>query len=310
MNFSGEEGLMESSDRSFSKTVTPDLEEVLIPYLCSRYTKGQFDRFAGYSEQAARERAHTLLPEYVESAVDKWKELGPIVEKYLGRKPRNILEVGSGIGHVPFMLSNVYPEARIVGCEVEPEAVAVARCLTLPQGNCNFILSGIEDLEYQNGVFDFVHCGQVIEHVVSPRRAIQRMIDLMAPGGVLCLQCPNYLFPYEPHANCWMLPGGPKSLVRLILRLRGQDTGFIDDVRMEVNIVRVKRWLRNAGRVEWLDLNDAKIDAVLVNGNGNGLRAPGVVSWIKRLGLAPLMAWTLRRLPFAPSVSLLVKKVG
>jgi len=294
----------------FNKIDKQDLEEVLIPYLSSRYTKGQFDRFAGFSEPAAKLRAQTLLSEYVESAQLKWNELGPVVGNYLGREPRNILDVGSGIGHLPFIFSVNYPTALIVGCEVEPEAVAVARRLTLERGNCEFIVSGIEDFEYQNGIFDFIHCGQVIEHVVSPELAVRRMVDLLAPGGVLSLQCPNYLFPYEPHAQCWTLPGGPKWLVKLILRLRGQGTEFIDDVRMEVNILRVKRWLRQTGRVEWLDLNEAKIDSVLLGDDGNGLRAPGAVSWIKLVGLAPLAARILKGLPIAPSVNLLIKKAA
>jgi len=40
-------------------------------------------------------------------------------------------------------------------------------------------------------LFDAVHCAQVLEHVLEPEACVQRIAELMAPGGVAFIEVPN-----------------------------------------------------------------------------------------------------------------------
>jgi SAM-dependent methyltransferase len=172
---------------------------------------------------------------------------------------------------------------------------------------CRFAIEPIETLNAPPRTFDLVECTNVLEHVTSPVAAIKRMAELMEPGGLLLFTCPNYLFPREPHANCWRLPGAPRALLKLQLTLMGKDSGFVDHLQLKVNTIRVKRWLSASGVTEIIDLNESKIHSILL-GDSNGKAAPRLVGAIKRLRLERLVALLLNYVPMTPSVLLLAKK--
>jgi 2-polyprenyl-3-methyl-5-hydroxy-6-metoxy-1,4-benzoquinol methylase len=284
-----------------------ELREHTRAYLANESNRGQYDRAQGYSEHALTERSRTLLEEYVSDQERKWAEMGPMVERSLGRTPRQILIVGSSIGPSVATLSYRYPDADILGCEVEPEAVRVAQTLLAMRPRCRFAIEPIETLNAPPRTFDLVECTNVLEHVTSPVAAIKRMAELMEPGGLLLFTCPNYLFPREPHANCWRLPGAPRALLKLQLTLMGKDSGFVDHLQLKVNTIRVKRWLSASGVTEIIDLNESKIHSILL-GDSNGKAAPRLVGAIKRLRLERLVALLLNYVPMTPSVLLLAKK--
>jgi SAM-dependent methyltransferase len=184
----------------------------------------------------------------------------------------------------------------------------MARALTIKRPQCHFVHAPIERLKDRDNQFDFVHCSNVLEHVENPKAVIGRLIASLAPGGVMLISGPNYLFPWEHHVHCWMLPGGPKPLVKWILRRRGdRNPSFVDHLRLNVNTCSVKRWLRASGNVEWRDLSHAKVDEILAGG-GNGLFAPRLVARIKSLRLNGVVARIARWFPLTPSMVLLVKK--
>ncbi len=48
-----------------------------------------------------------------------------------------------------------------------------------------------EELPLETGVYDLIWMQQVIEHVPSPRKTLARVVELLAPGGVLVLETPD-----------------------------------------------------------------------------------------------------------------------
>jgi SAM-dependent methyltransferase len=48
-----------------------------------------------------------------------------------------------------------------------------------------------EDLPYENGFFDAVFCGEIIEHMWDTDRFLEQIERVLAPGGCLVLTTPN-----------------------------------------------------------------------------------------------------------------------
>jgi len=67
----------------------------------------------------------------------------------------------------------------------------------------------------------------VMEHVDSPERVINRVAGVLSPGGSYRFLCPNYLFPYEPHFN--IPTAGIKSLTERLMRVRIAGNTSIED---------------------------------------------------------------------------------
>ena len=81
--------------------------------------------------------------------------------------PRAVLDFGCGTGTSLGLLRDVFPEARIVGFEPEPELVDVAR---IAAGAASAELVGREDL-VETGFADLVYCNGVFHHIARDRRA-------------------------------------------------------------------------------------------------------------------------------------------
>ncbi|MGH9593808.1 MAG: class I SAM-dependent methyltransferase [Bryobacteraceae bacterium] len=277
-------------------------------YLGNKANRGQHDRALGIEPAGDREQIFSLIDCYLRGQEHKWNRLGAVIDEYLGGPPARILDAGSSIGHASLALSFRYPEARVTGYELESEAVELARALASERAQCRFVNAPIENLRDEDGPFDFIHCSNVLEHVEKPKVVLGRLVTSLTPRGVMLISGPNYLFPWEHHVHCWMLPGGPKPLVKWVLRRRGDaNPSFIDHLRLEVNTWSVKRWLRATGIVEWRDLSHAKIDEILM-GAGNGLFVPQMVARIKALRLHRVVAKIARWFPLTPSMVLLVKR--
>jgi 2-polyprenyl-3-methyl-5-hydroxy-6-metoxy-1,4-benzoquinol methylase len=277
-------------------------------YLGKKLNRGQHERELVCALGESRETVLEFLRPYFASQEQKWSVFCPVIEKYLGYEPTRILDVGSSIGNASITLSYFYPIAKVLGFEIEPEAVELARLLAGGRSRCHFVNQSIESLRDEDGQFDFIHCANVLEHVENPEAVLRRLATSLTDGGVMLISGPNYLFPWEHHVHCWMLPGGPKSLVKWVLRLRGdQNAAFIDHLRFDVNTLSVKRWLRSCGNLEWRDLSHDKIDEVLT-GDNHGLFAPKLVARIKALHLNGIAAKMSRCFPLTPSMTLLVKK--
>lgn len=107
-----------------------------------------------------------------------------------GQRPRRrtgrMLEVGCGAG------ANLRRH-RDLGLDVvgiEPSAGAAARASA---DGLDVIVGTDENVaDLDREVFDVVHALMVVEHVPDPRRTLQRLFDVTAPGGVVAISTPNF----------------------------------------------------------------------------------------------------------------------
>ena len=136
------------------------------------------------------------------------------------QKPERIMDVGCGDGELLTTLSNIYPSASLIGCDVSANQVAI-NSQRLP--NMAFVHADAAkpDLKSKVGLsngsqFDLVTSSEVIEHVVDDQMFLKNIADVLAPGGVLFLTTQSgkqyrmdkevlgHLRHYEKNALCQM----------------------------------------------------------------------------------------------------------
>ena len=160
-----------------------------------------------------------------------------------------VLEVGSGIGFFAGFLAAqgvdiVELEPSGLGFEFMSAARSVVRENAREQPPHLDI--SVDELDpAHHGRFDFIFSLNVIEHLPNWRRALDRMREVLAPGGQMLHLCPNYAVPYEPHFGVPLLPFRPQSTGR-VLPSRIVET----DLWASLNWVtsrQVRRWARQRG---------------------------------------------------------------
>ncbi|MCX2727438.1 class I SAM-dependent methyltransferase [Thermomicrobium sp. 4228-Ro] len=99
--------------------------------------------------------------------------------------PRRILEVGCATGELLQCIREA-GNPRVVGVEPDPKAAATARTRGLA------VLTGtLDEVAFPSASFDTVLLQHVLEHLARPRQALERIGQLLRPGGTLIVWVPN-----------------------------------------------------------------------------------------------------------------------
>lgn len=116
-------------------------------------------------------------------------EIGRLVERLVDRNsPRRLFELGCGNGSLAVRLAA--PGREIVAVDASQSGIEQAR---LASGSVRFeVATAGDDLAGRFGQFDVVLSVEVIEHLYSPRTCIDRIRDLLVPGGTLILTTPYH----------------------------------------------------------------------------------------------------------------------
>jgi 2-polyprenyl-3-methyl-5-hydroxy-6-metoxy-1,4-benzoquinol methylase len=99
---------------------------------------------------------------------------------------KRVLDVGCSSGYLARPL--VERGCTVVGIESDPEAAEAARSV------CEDVLVGDVEamaLPFENGSFDIVLCGDLIEHLREPEQFLARMRPYLRDSGRLVLSTPN-----------------------------------------------------------------------------------------------------------------------
>jgi 2-polyprenyl-3-methyl-5-hydroxy-6-metoxy-1,4-benzoquinol methylase len=112
--------------------------------------------------------------------------------------PRTVLDVGCGGGATAAELKRRFPSATVVG--IEPVVAAARRA---EQRLDRVLCANAETLDFgaaelAPGTFDLIFAADVLEHMYDPWRMLERLRELLAPGGHLIASIPNV-------RNLWLL---------------------------------------------------------------------------------------------------------
>lgn len=98
-----------------------------------------------------------------------------------GIEAPRVLEAGCG------SLSRLQlpPQAHLTGIDISERQLARNHSLHRK------ILGNLETHEWAPASFDLILCWDVLEHLPNPAQALQRLLDSLAPGGLLVLAYPH-----------------------------------------------------------------------------------------------------------------------
>jgi SAM-dependent methyltransferase len=118
-----------------------------------------------------------------------------------------ILDFGSGSGASTVILARMFPDSEIVGVELEPDLVAIARMRSehYALSTVSFVESpDPESLPEGLGRFTYINLGAVYEHLLPDERPrlLPQLWSLLDVGGVIFVnQLPYRFYPIEAHTT-------------------------------------------------------------------------------------------------------------
>ena len=99
---------------------------------------------------------------------------------YPGASPRRILDVGCAYGFFLDAARKHWNPEELVGLDVTAEAERQTR----EKGHA-FLRGFVEEAKLPREHFDFVFIGDAFEHFHAPKRAVHKLAEILAPGGIV-----------------------------------------------------------------------------------------------------------------------------
>ena len=215
-----------------------------------------------------------------------------LVERYSGRTTGRILDVGSATGIFLHEMASAGWEA--VGVEPVTHAAEYAQA----RFGLEIFSGTLAKAPYESGSFDVVTFWDVLEHTFSPVEELAHVARLLAPGGLVAINVPNWhsvdrqLFGphwigFDPPRHLYVFT--ERTLTAMLRKAGFRPLAWICFMRAYFAfVVSVDRWLtaeapRGAGPVRrFLNLPGARLPFEPVFAVLNTLKRSGVISVFAR----------------------------
>lgn len=112
----------------------------------------------------------------------------PEVRRQITGRGLRVIDVGCGTGALLAALRDEGKLAEGVGIEVDPRAAALAAARLDRVLEIDIESSALPD---DIGLFDYIICADVLEHLVDPWSALAKLRQLLAPDGRFVISIPN-----------------------------------------------------------------------------------------------------------------------
>jgi len=114
-----------------------------------------------------------------------------------------ILDVGSGAGQIIRHLLQTTPNStRIVGFDLSAEMLRRAS-VRLKSHRPNYVAADMMQMPFQDGSFDCITCGYVLEHLPDPVPGLKEFARVLKPGGSVLLLATENSFSGMLTSRTW-----------------------------------------------------------------------------------------------------------
>ena len=234
-------------------------------------------RFECVSKRPARELAAAALdPEAArEQVASLCGALGSDAATLRGKR---VLEVGSSFGIFVAVTRSAYgmesfglatPAAGFEDAQRLGQSILGANGLD----PAILIEARGEAIPFPDDHFDFVVSRGALDRSEDPERVLDESLRVLAPGGALHFEFPDYGSFFVGHYAVPWIPYLPHWLGRLWVQLCGRDPGILDTLQFTSRL-RTRRWLASRADVEIVSFERARAT--------DPLRAPIVLTLRKR----------------------------
>jgi ubiquinone/menaquinone biosynthesis C-methylase UbiE len=292
----------------YLRETNPDSCKMIELSEAARHAWAHFLDQADNRGHASRNLSGPTIDSHVAACLASARQTAARVAENWGKGScHRILEIGCSTGVNCLALAEQFPRATIVGIEPESAAVSVAQTMATGNPAITFLQGVGEQIPLDEKSVDIIVCHTVIEHVSDVDQCLREMVRVLAPGGMLSLEAPNYRFPREPHLGIWCLPTLGKPFVRLCAKLQGKgdQSWFINHLQF-VTTGRVIHALRQQG----CDVSDNSRSKLLLLATGSLDAQPGNAragKWLRlssKLGLTRIVVGAINHLQLYPSMLL------
>lgn len=153
------------------------------------------------------------------------------------RKGARVLDVACGTGVVARLASQqVGANGSVVGLDVNPGMLAVARSVTPPDVSIEWHEASVEAMPFTDASFDVVLCQMGLQFMPNKDTALQEMRRVLTNGGRLILNMPG------PTPQLFTIMG--EALKR---HIGLEAAGFVNQVFCLHNTVEIETLVSNAG---------------------------------------------------------------
>jgi SAM-dependent methyltransferase len=118
-----------------------------------------------------------------DSSPERWQKRRQTITEY--KSGGVLLDLGCSSGS--FLASLQKSSWKLFGIEMSPDAGAKATA----RSGANVFVGDILDAPFKPESFDVITCFDVLEHVYSPIRVLQKVRDWLKPGGIFYALVPN-----------------------------------------------------------------------------------------------------------------------
>ena len=127
-----------------------------------------------------------------------------------------LLDIGSSTG----IMTNEYAKyfKTVVGIDIDTKAVDFA-IANFQSENLKFICTPIEEISLPKNSFDAITCSHIYEHVPSDEVLLEKIYNLLKPGGVCYFAAGNRFQIIEAHYKLPFLSYFPKKISNIYIRL-------------------------------------------------------------------------------------------
>ncbi|KOR36866.1 SAM-dependent methyltransferase [Planktothricoides sp. SR001] len=108
-------------------------------------------------------------------------------QKVIDTKDKIILDAGCGSGYKALALAEANPNAKIVGIDISPKSVELAKARLEYHGfnDAEFHVLSIEELPSLEMQFDYINCDEVLYLLPEPAIGLRAMKAVLKPAGII-----------------------------------------------------------------------------------------------------------------------------
>ncbi len=116
----------------------------------------------------------------------------------------SILDAGCGTGAITRKFAQIVKPAKVTAVDFDPVFIENAKAIAADEGinNINFEIGDLDNLEYQDGIFDLTYCRLVLMHVKDPVRTVSELKRVTRKGGFVAISDSDdgttVVYPFMP----------------------------------------------------------------------------------------------------------------
>ncbi len=192
----------------YSPTLDPNIEAEVRAMLIAHYAPSYKERVESYINSGLATDHYTQRFLYLRS----------VIRDEIFKSDSAILISGFGFGS-ELIMARQFGFGKVYGVEVEQILVDVAKMRVRNYSDIYPAFYNGSQLSYEDGQFEVVASGHVVEHTGDPGYYLQEVLRVLVPGGYLYLEFPERYHKTELHTQLPSVEWMPWKVRNLTLRI-------------------------------------------------------------------------------------------